>query len=281
MNRRITGALLALLLMMPLCLVSCSDDDDDNPTGPGEGEVEVPEIPQAEINTQADFQSNDQSAQQAQAVVQGQLSAAQGVANSSFAYLSPLQQAQWTESGGDCASWSYTQDGCTLTYEVCETATGYEWSYTLDGDCADGEPAYDNWVVWSGVTNLDGTNGTFRWFEEYTTTVGGGWQWSYNPDQNSGNWSFYTGEISAENVTAMMDWLENQDGSQVVTWTNPGQMKWETTISSNGRVGTMESYEWVVLGQTWRLQSEIDWDNGTGSWTTYDDDGTPINEMSW
>lgn len=281
MNRRLLGALMAFLLLLPLLVASCSDDDDNGPpTGPGE-EVEVPEIPQAEINTQVDFQSQDQTAQQAQAMVQGQLAAAQGLTAISSGLLNPLEQAQWTEAGEDCARWSYTQEGCTATYEVCETQTGYEWTFTLHGTCIEGQSPLDNWVAWRGTTNADGTSGTFVWYELNSTAVGGAWTWSYNPTENSGNWSFYEGEIDPGNLIATMDWMQSADGTQTIVWTIPGESKWETTVSANGRVGTMEFYDWVVLGQTWRLQMEIDWDNGSGSWTTYDNQGEVIDTQTW
>jgi hypothetical protein len=243
----------------------------------------VPELPGAGINTDVDFQSQDQNAQQAQGFVQSLLGSATVIAGICGDQLAPLEDAEWGDPVGGCRSWTMTQEGCTATYEVCDVAEGIEWTLTLDGTCGGpGEPPYENWVAWRGTTNQDGTSGTLRWFEPNSETIGGACTWSVSSDRRSGTWTFYEGIIAPENIVAILDKETNQDDSQDLTWTIPESTRWQTHVDAGGTSGWMKFYNWDSDAEDWVLQSEIIWNaDGTGSWTTYDDEGNVINELTW
>lgn len=277
MNRKWLSLLLAFLMVMPLFVASCGDDDDDSPTGPGGNGDAPPELPQAEINTNVDFQSDDQTAQLAQGLVAGQLGSAQTFSSIPNAFIAPLQGAQWGNQSGNCWSWSATQEGCSVTYQACETTGGIEWSYTANGNC--GGSQYNNWVAWRGSTNPDGTAGTFRFFQENSSTVEGGWDWTLTSNGTVGTWNFYDGEIDASNITWTLAWQENIDGSEVVSWTVPDISMWESNVSADGLAGTSNSYVWVDMD--WLQDSAIIWNSdGSGSWTNFVQGGEPIVQ-SW
>ena len=278
MNRRFLGIALALLLIVPLCVVSCGDDGT---TDPGNGTpANLPDLPEAEIGTTIDFQNDNPQAQAAEGLVQTQLVAAQAISSMSAGLLAPLESAAWGNAGNDCWSWSYTYEGCTATYEVCETAEGYAWTFTMDGTCIEGESAYDNWVAWSGTTNSDGTLGTMQWYDSNTTTVIGSCTWSVAADRSSGTWNFYEGTVATANLIATMAWRVNQDGSQDITWTMPEVMKWEAHVAADGLSGWMRLYSWE--SNSWVLTGEITWmTNGTGWWKTYNSEGEVITEDIW
>lgn len=277
MNRKWLGLMLAFLMVMPLFVASCGDDDNDNPTGPGGNEGAPPEIPAADFNTDVDFQSSNQTAQNAQTIVAAQLGAAQSIASSSNAFFGPLQSAQWGNQSGGCWSWSTTQEGCTGTYRACEVSGGVDWTFTIDGSCSGS--TYNNWVAWRGSTNSDGNQGTFRYYAENSTTVEGGWDWSLTANGMAGTWNFYDGAIDPSNLSWSMEWLENADGSEVLTWTSPGSSMWEFNVAADGLSGTANSYVWVSTD--WVQDSAIVWNNdGTGNWTNFVQGGEPIVQ-SW
>jgi len=273
---------LAVLLALPLVLLaSCGDDDDDNNNGGTQPEVtDVPQIPAAEIETDVTFNSQDPNAQNAEYFVEGQLAMAQAFTSLGQAYLAPLDGADWSSGSGDCYSYSYTYAACTYTYEVCETNDGYTWTATFNGDCG-GQIPYVNWVAMRGTTNDDGTEGSWRLYEENSTTVMAAWAWSMADDGKSGSWTFYDGDIGST-IDMTYTWVENNDGSIDMTMEMPQSSKMVTHIESGSAAGTMTSYDWSTSQNDWYQSAVIIWTtSGSGSWTNYDEDGEEVSSYSW
>ena len=197
-------------------------------------------------------------------------------ASTSEGILAPAESADWNHSG-DCWSWSYTEDQCTLTYEVCETEDGYDWTVTFNGNCG-GDPVHD-WLAMDGHTNADATEGVLHFYNEGETTPGLSVTWTRAEDDLSGTWNFYEGEVDEANLTAVLNWEKISDSSGHMDWVWLEQAKWELDYADNGGSGTMEMYEWSE--GSWELNMEIVWNmDGTGHWTIYEN-GQVTETTSW
>jgi hypothetical protein len=258
-------------------LVSCSGDDD--PSGPPSQTQQLPAIPSAELTTDLDFGSSDPSAQQAETMVESQLGLATILTAMGQTYLAPLDNANWTGSGEQCWSHSFSSAGCTWVYRVCRTDQEYEWTLTFNGTCGGTQP-YVNWVAMRGTTTLDGTEGTMRIYEDNSTVVGSSWAWSVMTDGLSGTWTFYDGDVHLDNRIAHLDWQENADGSQDTVWTWYGESRFEIHVDAGGNSGWMDLYNWND-GQ-WLLYWKIVWNaDGSGYWAHYDETGTEVERQTW
>jgi hypothetical protein len=267
-----------LPLVAVFFLVSCGGDK-----GTDSGSTDTPPtLDQPELVTTVDFSSDDQTAQTAQAMVNGFLGAGRAYSSMGAAFFAQQRSANWGRRSGDKWTWSQTQSGCTVAFEVVQVRNGYTWTYTLDGSCAGGP--YDHWVVVDGTTNTDGTTGTLHYYEENSTTVQFTWEWTSAADHKSGMWSFYDGTDVDSNLVATMNWAKNADNSEDLVWENlgGGKAKWVVHVASDGKSGTMASYDWDDTHSTYWRQLEIVWHgDGTGAWTTYDEDGNVVNVQSW
>ncbi len=281
MSRRFLGIALAILLMMPVFIISCSDDGGGTTDLGPTDTPDVPDIPEAEVTETVDFQSEDPTAKQAEGLVQGMLTSATALTSSSSAFTQPMDNASWTGIGNSCYNWSATYEGCSALYEVCESGNDYVWSLTLNGTCVSQEDPYVNWQAFSGTTSQDGTTGTFRYYTPNTTTVAGAWTWSMSADHKSGTWSFYTGDINTGDLVATLDWVENADGSEDVTWLMPESTKWVLHVETGGTSGYMRSYAWDSTASAWTMNIEITWTINGGAMTYYDSDGEIMSAETW
>lgn len=275
---RSRNVLWVTLLLAPLVLLaSCGDDDKDNGTQPAT--IDVPDLPAAEVATDVQFNSTEENALAAESIVESQLSTAQAMASMGQAYLGPLGAAQWNDAGSDTWTYTYTYAGCTWTYEVSEQALAYQWTMTYDGDCG-GEQVFDDWVALRGTTTHDAREGTMRLYEENTEIVGMAWTWDIAGDDASGSWLFYEGDISTGELVSRLDWVENTDGSEDVTWTWYEQSKFVTHFNAAGNAGWMDLYEWS--GGLWALAGKIVWNgDGSGYWASYDGEGNETERLTW
>ncbi|MBU1698554.1 MAG: hypothetical protein KJ970_14920 [Candidatus Eisenbacteria bacterium] len=258
----------SLLLVLPLLFaVGCSDDDNGGTQPTGSDEPPLLVTPTVPTNVTVGNAT-------AEAIVEGQLAMAQGMASFATAFTAPANNADWDDVGG-CFSYTVSYQACTWTYRVCELTSGYEWTLTLDGAC-DGT-TYANWVAMRITTNANGTEGTLRIYGQNTATVEFAAAWTSTA--TSGTWTYYEGDINASNVAAIMAWTQNTDGSSDWTYTVPADMKWETHISGDGASGYWRLYEWN--GTAWWLTSQILWDADGGSYTTYDEQGGIVSQETW
>jgi hypothetical protein len=268
------------LVLAPLVALASCGDDDKKPTQTTD-DADLPEIPAADVTTDVEFGSEDEHAVQAEGLVDGQLGMINAYAAMGQAYTAPLTNAHW--QGGDsehCWEYVYGSQGCSWAYEVCEALGIYEWTIMLDGDC--GETPYNEWLAMRGTTNDDGTTGTMRVYEVNTTVVAAAWVWDLASDRNSGDWTWYEGDVSSANVVATLAWARNFDGTEDATWTMLESLKWVTHLNAGGTSGWMELYAWEATGPDWWLSWEITWNgDGTGAWVSYDEDGSELITHTW
>lgn len=279
MPRRFMTLPMLILLVLPLVMLASCGDDDDKGTTPVNG-ADLPELSQIDFTTDVDFGSDDPSAAAAEGLVQTQLTVAQGISSLGRIYTTPLNSADWTDASGNCWTWTYSHAACTWTYAICEITDGYEWTLTLNGDCGDG--LYDNWVAIRGTTNADGTSGSFRVYADGSTEVAGAWTWTTAADGKSGSCTFYEGDIDPQNICATLEWAENDDGSEDITWIVPEELKWVTHVNASGNAGSMHIYDWDDDADEWWLTCKIIWNSdGTGLMTYYDEDGNITTGETW
>lgn len=264
--------LLILGLTLGLTALGCSEDGSDDGMSPQDG---PPDILAPNINTTVNFNSNDTNAQAAQSQVSSSLLSANAQAQSSSAFLSPLSNSAWGNQSSGCYSQVNTSQGCTIRYEACETASLYTWAATWNGTC--GGQTYTNFTVFSGQSNLDGTQGSWSFYnpldtDEITLSV----SWTSNAAGTMGSWTYYAGDLTAD-IIATLTWEETGDGGSSIVWEFPEVIRWEFSANAAGNQGTWTSYRWE--DPAWIIASEIVWNaDGTGSWTTYDNEGVPTTQ---
>jgi hypothetical protein len=239
----------------------------------------IPGIPTLSLPTAVDFGSTDTYAMMAQSLVNGQLLSAAALAGMGGAWLLPLAQANWVQDANGCWGWDYSYLSCSWKYAVCNSQGNLEWTLTVDGTCG-GNPV-SNWVALRGTTTADGLSGTFRVYEEGTTTVSGAWDWVVAADQKSGTWTFYNGDIDEANISEIINWVSNTDGSDDVTMTSPASNKTETHVAADENSGWSKMYDWHSATTDWVMTTEIDWIRPHGTWTDYNPDGTVADEHTW
>ena len=251
--------ILALVLVAVLA-ASCGSSSTKPKNDP------PPAVTMPELVETIDFGSTDANALAAQALVSTQLLMARTSTLLGSAILGPAASADWSALEA-CWSWSYPVGGCTIDYEVCLVATGYEWTVTIGGECAG--QTLQNWVLMDGDCSADGLSGTLNFYRKDSGIANAAITWDNAADGNSGTWSFYNGTVDPLHLAGTMEWVETSDTAGQVTWLIPDEIKWVLAATANGHAGTMSFYDWV--DGDWKLTVDIVWNSdGTGSWTTYD-----------
>lgn len=252
--------------------------EEDSWTGQATGK-KPPTLVTPEIQTNVDFNSNDQTVLGYQAIVEGTFLLATTYLNYENAFVALLLNVEWGDQVGGC--WGYSYGGvCGYSYEICEDGDQLTWLLTNDGDC--GGIVYNDWIAYSGSTDIEGYAGEFRHFTTNTTDVLYAWAWEIAEDLKSGGWDFYDGEILEENVVSRIDWMENIDASQDVVYEIPGDFPTKMTAhtSSTGTSGNWSQHLWT--GTEYYKSIEIVWNaDGTGSYTEFDESGTILTQDPW
>ena len=226
-----------------------------------------------------DFCNQDQWAQAAQSLVQGQVAAAEAIASFGPAIIAGIQGADWQDEGGGCWTAPYTDEpGCTGEYGICQVVGGYEFILTVTGTCYDG--TVTDWKAYDGYVSLDGTEGRANFYALNTTAVETAFEWRVTADGASGTWSWYEGAIHPDNRTYQMEFEEQSDGSLEIEWVFEEQMRWMLDVSADGKIGTMDTYLWGEAPPDWVLETAIVWDDCAGSWTSYAE-GEIIDQHTW
>lgn len=239
---------------------------------------DLPDLPMPGFPEGVDFGSQDSTAQQAEQMVNGLLFSAHAFTLLGQVFLNPVEGAVWNDLGNGCRDFTETQDGCTSLYEVCEVGTELVWDVTVNGTCY-GQGPYVDWVAARWTTSMDGTGGTLLAYAENSTVVEASFSWTAAPDGKAGQWNFYEGDVDPLNLSAVIDWEEQTDGTQDVTWTVPDLTQIVLHIAADEQSGTMSTMSWD--GVAWWQNGLISWDNPTGSWVTYDEEHNETIVGEW
>ena len=280
MTTRFARAALLTLIVAPLLMISCSKKSDKG-TGPGTG-GEPPTVHAPQLPTTVNITSTNPEAVAAKALIESQLGLANALTAYGTTFASQVNTAAWGEKSGGCWSWSSSQSGCGVSFDVCDASGGYTWTYTLNGNC--GGTPYNDWVAFRVTTNTDGSSGTAVLYEENSTTVMATWTWSVAADGKSGQWVFYQGIESQANLEGTLTWDQNTDLSNDITWetAGSGKTKWVTHVSADGNSGTMKTYQWDGTASAYWQEYDVVWNsNGSGTWTEYDKDHNIVHTASW
>jgi hypothetical protein len=235
------------------------------PTGP-----DIPTVPVPPLEHSVDLCSTDPVAVDIQDDIQGQIDGARNMAQSGRSFLDNLYTGSWTPGSGGC----YTQDNaapsCSSHYQVCPAGDGLDFSLTMTGTCWLGQ-SMENWTLWSGHVSADGLSGTTSMYpdpslpESFTTST-----WLVAADGKSGEYKWYNGPVDPSGLSISMNFVEQGDGSFVIHWDVASSIKWDLTVSADGRSGT---YDWYTIdyagGGGWKLLQHTVWADCHGSRTTY------------
>jgi hypothetical protein len=276
-TKRCTEIPLTLLLAVLLLIASCGDNDH-GATGPDNGELTgPPEIANFDLPGGIDFQSDDPIAQQAQLSV--------GIALIPLAYtignplVASLQNAVWGEPSGGCWSWDFTpEEGCSFLYTACKTDSGFDWTVTVNGECSG--TSYESWIAIRGTSDDKGTTGILRWFENNSTELAKSWAWTTDEEWFSGTLNIYDGELAPENLSNILEWTRDPDGSVEASFTRVGAGMLELLLSSDGTVGWLKTYDLNGGTGAYVIEKWISWENGTGFWNVYEE-GDLVEERTW
>ncbi|MEW5873929.1 MAG: hypothetical protein AB1752_01960 [Candidatus Zixiibacteriota bacterium] len=278
MFKRLTRSGIIALALTLFLLASCSSDKKSTNGGTTK---KPPTLTTPQDPPTVTIDSDDPDAQAAEAMAQGLIGSATAFMGIAEGFLAPLDGAEWGDQVDGCWSFTYNLGGtCVWTYEVCEVENGYTWEIRYDGNCSG--TVYDEWRAMSGSTDEEGHSGQIVYYSPNSTDVLGAFAWNYAHDGLSGGWDWYDGEIAEENITASFDWVINTDGSMDLVWETPGDFptKWEAHVNEDGSAGSIVYYLWD--GADYYKSNEIIWNSdGSGSSTTYDEDGNIITEDSW
>jgi len=235
----------------------------------------IPEFPDSVCIT-----SEDLYATWAKASVQLQLALVNAYAGLANAFFGPLQGADW-EHLEDCWSYDYAYGGCTAHYEVCQDGSQYVYTMTVDGSCY-GE-TYDDWVQYRATVDTDARTGTFLVYELNTTNVEAAWIWTWAADENSGTYTFYSGDPGTTPIDATIEWSRSVDRNVFdVTYTQPEELKTVTHFMQEPCSGWQHGYQWDDSASDWWMENDIVWESdGTGYWDIYDDQGTLQEHHAW
>jgi hypothetical protein len=280
MTTRIARTALLALVVAPLLIISCSKKSD-NGTGPGTGS-EPPTVPAPQLQTTVNITSTNPEAVAAKALAESQLGLANVLAAYGTSFASQVNAADWGEKSGGCWSWSSSESGCSVSFDVCDASGGYTWTYTLNGNC--GDTPYNRWVAFRVTTSADGLSGTVVLYEENSTTVMATWTWSVAADGKSGQWALYQGAESEANLRGTLTWTQNSDLSNDITWetAGSGKSKCVTHVAADGNSGTMKTYQWDNTASAYWQEYDIVWNsNGSGTWTEYNEDHNIVHTASW
>jgi len=244
----------------------------------------MPDIPGLPTGTTVDFCNDDPMAQQAEFLVTSQLSMVGLFASIGQGLIDSLDTLDWTDIGGGCREATEVEEGCTSRIELCDAGDGYDLRVFLTGPCVpgeDGEPdtVVTNWQAIGGHLSADGTSGSISSHYTNTTTPRFSWTWSTSPDGRQGTWNSYAGAPGTGELFMTLTYEVQTGGSVEMSLEIPAQLRWDVTVSADGRTGVYEMFLFEDPA-FWR-ETRIEWADCSGTWITYDSEGEILDQQSW
>lgn len=246
MSKRFTNLVLGVFIVAGLA--GCSKDS--SPTEPKK--QEAPSIAVRQIAVpQKMAQSSDPNALLAVSFI----NMANGLSDFSNSFAPPTLQKSGSlaASPNDDPTWfqTWTNAGLTTSVSIYDKGDTYVWEIRFSG--TDGEDVFDNWLFIHAEQAQDRTSGTMTIYEPVTTKVGSVWTWG----------------TDAENVyTLTMISNFDNDAAKIVVLQRP-----DNSGSLEYSEGSLNNF---VLQFTCQWTAE-----GSGSWTTFDENGEQTGSGSW
>jgi hypothetical protein len=229
--------LFTALLLFAFILSGCSKDD----SSPTEQQVTAPTVP-ALVFKGPNTASTETNAQMIKSYV-----AAMNTFTTMFAPYQYLQSVR----DGNTWTWTYTEG--TLTVKMTSTSQSdgtYLWKLIFNGKDPSSTLTYNNWTGMEGSTSADGKSGSWKIYDDNTTTIAGDFSWSTTNNILTGTQKEYTNGTSTGQIVL----VNNPD--------NTGEMRVYT--------GTVVTYKatWTATGSgQWWTYGSTGAQTGTGSWT--------------
>lgn len=233
----------------------------------------VPDFPDSVCISSADAYASG-----AKSWVEVQLLMVNAYAGLANAFFGPMQGADW-EHTGDCWDWYYNYLGCDVHYRACQDGSEYTYTMALNGSCGD---TYEDWTQYRAIVDTDTRTGTVYLYEVNTTNVEAAWVWTWAADENSGTYTFYSGDPATAPIDATIEWQRSADLNVFdVTYIEPESAKVVTHFVKEPCAGWQHSYQWD--GSAWWMQNDIVWNSDdTGYWDTYEQGNpNPIEHHPW
>ena len=274
--QRSVRAAWAALACGSILLGGCSNDSaDETGTGPGGGTAEPPSssLPVPSVDTDLIIPNAE-----ARGEVNGFLQANAQTAEAIALVLDPVPVSEYGEVSPGC--WRHVEEDvvCTRTYTVCASGLEYTWEQRLDGSCG-GSANHNDSVAAAGESSRDGTSGAFRVYAPNSSVVQRAYTW--DADFDGGEWVVYSGSVSSANLSHVLEWSEEADGSQRLAREDEESARTVVTKNDLGNEGSAITDVWVR--NSWVRKSQIVWfATGSGSLTVYDEtDGSILREVEW
>jgi hypothetical protein len=233
MIRRSTLLMFTALLAFAFLMQGCSKKD----SSPTEAAVTAPTIPTLTFKG-PNTTSTETNAQMIKSYVSAM--------NSYTTMFAPYMLIQSVQSGN---TWTWTYTEGTLTVKMTSTAQSdgtYLWKLIFNGkDPSDGT-TYSNWTGMEGTTSADGKSGSWKIYNDNTTTVVADFSWATTNNVLTGTQKAYTngtstGQIVVVNNPDNTGEMRTYTGSVMTykaTWTATGSGQWWTYNSSGTQTGT-------------------------------------------
>ncbi|MEW5798853.1 MAG: hypothetical protein AB1728_07575 [Bacteroidota bacterium] len=225
-----------------LFIVGC-DKEENNPSG--NSAPKKPTAPQVTVSG-PNTTSNDPYALTAK-------SYAQMFSNIAMQFA-PMQSQTGTQNGNVWV-FEYTAGTLTIKYSATENSDGSVlWTITLNG--TEDQVTYNNWKAFEAFISADGKNGYWKVFVTNSTTLEGEYTWS-----------------TAANGTVT---------GTIIAYTNGVETERAVIIANTDGSGELNFYQKVSGVTNLVLKTKITWQtNGSGTWTTYKNDGSVEATGSW
>lgn len=241
---RLLSYVASALLVLSVFIAGCSKEES-NPTNNSNTTSTQPSTPTVSISG-PNTSSNDPYAISARSYAQ-----MFGAVATQFV---GIQGVAGNQSGN---VWSYemTLQGLTVKYQCVKNADGSVlWTITWNG--TSGNNTYNNWKVCEAFSSADGKNGYYRVYVKNDTLRDGEYTWSTDANGTiTGTFSEFTNGV--ENSRAVI--IAHTDGT--------GNL----TVSQKVTGVTGLVVKTYIVWQT----------NGSGTWTTYKNDGTIEATGTW
>ena len=209
----------SLILLCSFITLSCFEKFN-----PSESQEISPEIPKLII-----FKGPNSNKTPTE--LQNSLKAFNGRVSTGFIYLS-IATIEKPEVEGNQSTWNVSAGGFTSQIVAEKNSDeSVHWKVSIDG--SDDTRTFDNWVALEGISNFDGSSGSWHVFAENSTIEIGIYQWEVKEnDQKEGSFSNNSSSIiykiiNKPDQSGTFDKKENDTRLYEAIWDESGAGSWQ------------------------------------------------------